>query len=310
MSLGKDLIDWLLASQIPSIRHAAMTKLLGWPSTHAQVRRERQEIMRAGPVPAILAGQTSRGNWQPERSYYTPKYTSTHWSMLLLAELNVDGEKAAARRGAAYMLEATKQEADQNEETKAHGLSCFWGNLLRYALHCGYAGDPRLKVIADYLAHDGLHYGWQCPHNWEIPCAWGAARSLWGLALLPGDQRSREVEATIERGLDFLLAGETLVRGEFPHGGRIHAIWSRLNFPLFYQADVLFILRIAAELKALAHPGAQPALAWLRERRTRTGRWRGSSPFRQRTWPDLGEAQDVDRWVSIQAANILRSAAG
>lgn len=309
MSVGKDLIDWLLASPVPSIRHAAMTRLLGWDSTHPQVQREREQIMRQGPAPTILAGQTSRGNWQPERSYYTPKYTSTHWSMLLLAELDVDGKDAAPRRGAAYMLEATQEEADQNAETKAHGLSCFWGNLLRYALHCGYAADPRLNVIVDHLVRDALYYGWQCPHNWEIPCAWGAARSLWGLALLPEDQRSPEVGVAIERGLEFLLAGEALVRGEFPHGGRVHKIWSRLNFPLFYQADVLFVLRVAAELEALDCPGAQPALVWLRERRKRTGRWRGASPFRQRTWQGLSDAQDVDRWVSLQAAYILRSAA-
>ena len=68
MSLGKDRIDWLLASSSPSIRHAAMTKLLGWDSSRPQVLAERREIMRRGPVPAILEGQSERGHWQPEHT--------------------------------------------------------------------------------------------------------------------------------------------------------------------------------------------------------------------------------------------------
>jgi hypothetical protein len=207
MSLGKDLIDWLLASPTPSIRHATMTKLHGWDSAHPKVLAERKEIMRRGPVPAILEGQTAHGNWQPERSYYTPKYTSTHWSMLLLAEFDVDGTHPGARQGVENMLATTKDEVEQAVAEKAHGLSCFWGNVLRYALHCGFSDDPRLPPIVEYLVRDALDWQWQCEHNWEHRCAWGAARSLWGLALLPAELRSRDVEAAIEAGLGFLLAG-------------------------------------------------------------------------------------------------------
>jgi hypothetical protein len=106
------------------------------------------------------------------------------------------------------------------------------------------------------------------------------------------------------------LAGERLIQGDFPTGGNAHRIWSRLNFPLFYQADVLFVLRVAEELNALDRDGARAALDWLAARRTRTGRWRGASPFRQRTWQVLGDAHDTNRWVSLHAAHVLQSAAG
>ncbi len=306
MGLDPGFVDWLLASPTPSIRHATMVKLLGRESDDAELLAVRGEIMREGPVPAILRGQTERGDWQPERSYYTPKYTSTHWSMLLMAELDADGEDPRLRRGAAHMLEATEAEAVESIVQGAYGLSCFWGNVLRYTLHCGFAGDPRVERMIGYLVRDAVDRNFRCKQNWDLPCAWGAARALFGFASIPGEKRSPSIQAAVERGLDFLLAGEKLVEGRFPDEEHVHSMWSRLNFPLFYQADVLFVLRVTAALNALDHPGAQSALAWLRGRRMRNGRWRGASPYRRRTWPELSDAEDVSRWVSLHTAHILQ----
>ena len=314
-----DLIHWLTTARTPSIRYLALRRLLGRPETDADVQEAWQAMKTAGPIPAILAGQTEAGHWAGERGYYTPKYVSTHWSMLLLAELAADPaglppavhagaavHAGGLRQGAAFMLAATQDELEHAIQREAHGLSCFWGNLLRYALHCGYTDDPRIRPIVQYLAHDAQVGGWRCAHNDELPCAWGAARALWGLAALPGTLRSAEAEAAIQSGLAFLLETHRLVEADYPTSGRVHYLWFRLNFPLFYQADILFVLRVLAELGALDHPGARPALAWLAARRKADGRWRGASPFRQRTWPALADAEETDRWVSLQAAVVLR----
>jgi hypothetical protein len=319
-----DFVHWLTTARTPSIRYLTLRQLLGRPETDADVQEAWQAMRAVGPIPAILAGQTKDGHWAGERGYYTPKYVSTHWSMLLLAELAADpaglppaGPPPAVyagatvyagglRQGAAFMLTATQDELARAIQKEAHGLSCFWGNLLRYTLHCGYAGDPRIRPIGRYLAHDAQVGGWRCPHNDELPCAWGAARALWGLAALPNALRSAEAEAAIQSGLAFLLEADRLVEADYPTSGSVHSVWSRLNFPLFYQADILFVLRVLAELEALDHPGARLALAWLAARRKPDGRWRGASPFRQRTWPALADPEETNRWVSLQAALVLR----
>ena len=205
MPKDQDLVDWLLESSVPSIRHATMTKLLPREASHPQVQTEREQIMLEGPVPAILEGQTGRGDWQPEQSYYTPKYTSTHWSMHLLAELAADGTDARLQRGAEHMLKATESEAEKNVSEGAYGLSCFWGNVLRYTLHCGFAGDPRVDRMIEYMVRDAVEHQWRCKHNWELPCAWGAARALFGFASIPPGERSPSLKGAIQKGLDFLL---------------------------------------------------------------------------------------------------------
>ena len=216
----------------------------------------------SGPIPAILARQTERGNWADERSYYSPKYTSTHWRMILLAEFAADPADERLRRGTAFMLTATEADAAR----PGHGWVCFWGNLLRYAVYCGFGDDPHVSRLTNRVVHDATEAGWRCRYNDELPCAWGAARALWGLAALPMVRGSPEVAAAIASGLAFLLDGDHLVRADYPTPGKVHEIWRHANFPLFYQADILFVLRMAADLDALDHPGAKPALDWLAAR--------------------------------------------
>ena len=297
-----DLVEWLLASPTPSIRYLTLTRLLGRPDTDVDVAAAGEDIMMAGPVPAMLAEQTASGQWAGEHSYYTPKYTSTHWTLMLLVELAADGADPRLAQGVEYMLDAT---GDDRLTWQTPGAACFWGNLLRYAVHAGYAADPRIESIAAYLAGNlNEERVCRCPINDGLACAWGAARALWGLAALPN--RSPAVESAIQSGLHFLFeSGHSPVNGDYPTPGKIHRIWNSLNFPLFYQADGLFLLRVAADLDALDR--VEPALEWLAGRRQKNGRWRGASPFAGRTWSGL---RDTDRWVSLHAASILQRAYG
>ncbi|RLC64516.1 MAG: hypothetical protein DRI48_07585 [Chloroflexi bacterium] len=306
-------VQWLLDAPAPSIRYLTLRHLLECPETDAEVQAERREVHTSGPVPTILAGQTEAGNWAGEHSYYTPKYVSTHWSMLLLTELAADGGDPRLRRGAEFMLAATRAELGKALDEGKRGLSCFWGNLLRYVLHCGYAADPRMEAVVRYLVRDAGEGGWRCPYNDDLPCAWGAARALWALAALPARSGSSigkaDVEAAIQSGLTFLVEKHHLVEADYPISGRTHPLWFRLNFPLFYQTDVLFVLRVLAELDALDHPGARPALEWLVSRRQANGHWRGASPFRRRTWEGVADGrEETDRWASLHAALVLRRA--
>jgi hypothetical protein len=303
---SNEFIDWLLAAKTPAVRYKTLRHLLGRDSRDAVVQATLAQAMNTHPISTILNGQTSAGNWSPERTYYSPKYFSTHWSMLLLTEFDADGSDPRLRRGANFMLAATKDRLDAAIASGESGLSCFWGNLLRYCLHCGPADDPRIAPVVQFIARDATKHTWRCKYNDNLSCAWGAARALWGLAALPVTLRSPETDATIEAGLDFLLTSHDLSIANYPPDTRINPLWFRLNFPLFYQADILFALRVSAELDALHHVGAKSALEWLADKRMRNGRWRGSSPYRKRTWERLADKEDTNRWVSLHAALILQ----
>jgi hypothetical protein len=229
--------------------------------------------------------------------------------MMLLTELDAGGDDPRFQRGVHYMLDASAHNVEIGEANwQQQGALCFWGNLLRYAVHGGFADDPRTQRIRARLVQEAGQFDWRCPINHDLSCAWGSARALWGLAAIPDANRTPEERDTVQRGLDFLLAGQTLVDGAFPPEDKPHPIWQKLNFPLFYQADTLFVLRVAGELGGLDHPGARAALDRLLSLRRKNGRWQGRSPFSGRTWRVFGGSAETARWVTLQAAVILSAA--
>lgn len=310
----ENLVDWLLESPTPSIRYLTFRNLLGYAENHSDVQAACAAISTTGAIPQILSHQTPAGHWESDSRMYGQKYVGTHWSMVLLLELAADPNDLGVRRGAEFMLEASAHNpmlVDQFDESvpspEVFGFNCFWGNVLRYAAYCGMSDDPRIAPIVDYIARNISAGACKCHINDYLPCAWGAARSLWGLAALPN--RSEAVNEALRAGVGFLLdANYPLAEGRYPTRGTVHKLWGTLNFPLFYQTDVLFVLRLLGELDVLAEPGAQQALDWLEAQRQPDGRWRGNNPFSARTWKVSGDRQDIHRWVSLHAATVLKQA--
>jgi hypothetical protein len=305
-----DRIGWLLDAETPSIVYQTRRDLRPPRSSPRELQKSKKRIMRTGAVPAILARQSKRGNWKIDHGYYGPKFYSTHWSMVLLAELGVDGEGRRFRRGAEYMLDATEKEVQDGLDRAIPDWSCFWGNLLRYALYAGMQDDPRVEKLIHHLSSilsDGLCV---CRINGGNECAWGVVRTLWGFAALPEKIRTREANHAIRKGIRFLLEDHRLMVADYPFRPktRINPLWFKLSFPLFYHADILFALRVLDELDELDHRGAHEALDWLETKRKENGSWKGSSPFRQRTWREMGAPEETDRWVTLQALRILRHA--
>lgn len=300
---------WLLAAETPSIRCFTLTRLMGLGADDPRVVEARRAVQGTGAVPEIFSRQTERGDWANEHSYYTPKYTSTHWSLLLLDELGADGADPHMRRGADFMLNASLPWEKNQPLPHRLELECLYGNILRYTARCGMHDDPRAVRIIEYLARCGLEGRWTCPINYGAPCAWGAARALWGLAGIPEAERSPLVNDLIASGRKLLLEDYALAEAGYPVGeGKVHPLWFTLNFPLFYQTDILFVLRVLGELGALDHPNARPALGWLRDRQKPDGRFQGKSPFRQRTYSIMGKGEETDRWVTLHALAVLKHA--
>jgi len=298
-----ETIHWLLQSQTPSIRYLTMTRVLGMAEDDAEVSSTRQSIPISPPVEGILAAQHPEGYWERAKSIYSPKYRSSHWSMLLLVELGLEVRNPQLQRGAEFILQVIEKNPPHYLTREEIGLGCFWGNWLRYQLYCGRGAEPLVQEVIDFVCED-IQRGGQCRYNWNLPCAWGVARGLYGLALIPENQRSASVRKALDMGIRFFLEEYDLVKSNFPPRNRKHPLWNKLSFPLYYQADRLFVLRILKELKALEHPKAQEALTWLSSKQTKAGIWRGGSPFKS-SRPFLAGTEGVERWITLHALEVL-----
>jgi len=300
--LYSDIIPWLMEPSDPSVRYWTLTRLLDQEVGNAEVAETRRAIMKRGPAAEILAHYAGNGRWQDERSYYTRKYTSTHWQLLLLAELAADGRDERIAAACQRMIDEVHQ------ENRSVVWPCFHGNLVGYLHALGHGRDERVRQFEAELAHAGTTGKWRCNINADLPCAWGAARALWGFGRIPADERSRAVEEAIDSCVRFL--GRFKLRaGNYPSSGPRHKLWDRLSFPLFYQADVLFILRALADLgRADEKPTFRKAVTWLEDRCRDDGCWNGASPYGSRMWTQLEKRRRPSKWITWQALYVIKAA--
>ena len=304
------VVNWLLESEIPTIRYKTMLDLLHNSPEHEKCHSAYQEIQTTGAVPAILNQQVEMGHWKYPQHYYTPKYTSTHWTMMLLEELMIDPQEPRFQSAIEFMLSSTQNKIGDYIGENSSNWTCLWGNIIRYCVYGGALSDPRLQRMIELTAESLHNKQCQCEWNWQLPCVWGAARSIWGLISIPKSERSELVESAIQSGSIFVLKNVNLIISNQPSQveKKNHPIWQKLNFPIFYQADILFILRLLYEMDKLDHPLASNLISWLESKQKKNGRWQGSSPFRQRTYQELGDKEETSRWVTLQSSLILKKA--
>jgi hypothetical protein len=292
MHPSSDVVAWLLEPSEPSICYWSLTKLLGRSDADTEVQNARRAITDYGPAAAILSHYDTNGKWEGERSCYTRKYTSTHWQLLLLSELAADGTDNRIADACQRMIEEIS-----NEERDTI-WPCFHGNLVGYLHALGQAQDPRVAFFEAELAATGTRGQWCCPISDDRPCTWGAARALWGFSQMAPSRRNHTVEDAMSSAIELLASrgfGLTDRSGDPPR----HKLWDRLTFPLFYQADILFILRTLADLEYLdTVPNASDALLWLEAKGRGNSQWNGTCPYTSRMWTQLESHRHPSKWIT------------
>ena len=303
--LKDDPLPWLLERSDPAVRAQTLRSLLDQGPRDPEVRDAQQRAMNTPPISTILRRQKPDASW-PGANLYGPKYEGTHWANLLLVEYGVDPGDARVRRAARYVLEELGSPGRGGLDwvfNRDHGASCVIGSIVRYVAMAGYGNDERLEPLVLRLVRDSKKFDAACWINGEQPCAWGYARLVWGLAALPEGARTREVQRALRRGVEFLLSYR-VERGRYPTDTAPSYLWRQLSFPLFYQADVLFVLRALDAAGAIDDDRAQPAIGWLLARQDARGRWGGRAPYAAR----MPSRVDASKWVTLQACTILKHA--
>ena len=125
--LTEDPLPWLLEPDEanPGVRYFVLRDLLDRPADDPEVVAAQAEVMRTGPVLAILDAQYPDGYWVKPGPGYSPKYRSTLWSVLFLAQFGADGRDVRIRRAVDHVFahaQAAKAEAERELLTRTDRL--------------------------------------------------------------------------------------------------------------------------------------------------------------------------------------------
>jgi hypothetical protein len=203
-------------------------------------------------------------------------------------------------------------------------VHCLNGNLLRALIGFGRLDDPRVKAAIDWQARaitgiDPPRWfrsgtsgpAFACGVNEGLPCAWGATKTMLGLARVPIERRTPLVERAIDDGVAFLLSVDPATAA-YPAGwgGRISRAWFKLGFPSGYVADVLQVLEVLVELGYAQDPRLAEAVGLVVAKQDATGRWTNNYSYRGKLWVDVDAAHAPSKWVTLRALRVLRAVLG
>jgi hypothetical protein len=267
------VLDWLLEGRQPVVRYQTLLGLVGRRERDREVRRARRQIPKVGWAYDQLRRQQPDGFWEPHKPrnipewfhfQYFPKFRSTHWRALVLAEFGLDATDPRVKRLAEvifdYKLRLSSPVNFYYEEVS------IAGNTARTLTQFGYADDSRVRKLYDWLLEDQRKDGgWNGEQG--APGTLEAWQALAAFAALPPGKRSSGINQAIARGAEFYLKRNLIKEG------RRYGPWFRLHYPTHYFYDVLVGLDVLTRLGYAGDRRLRPALEVLTRKRRPDGTW-------------------------------------
>ncbi len=329
--LRGDSLSWLLEAEAPAIRYLALRDLSKHPANDPELHLARQRAHTQGPIATILDKMDEAGYWVKPGPGYLPKYRSTVWAIILLAQLGASVQKdQRVAQPCAYLLDHALTETGQFTMSGAPSgtIDCLQGNLLWSLVELGW-DDPRLEPAFDWMARtvtgEGigplgdrqtpLHYyagkcgpSFACGANNKLPCAWGAAKVMLALGNCPKKYRTPAVKRAIERGVDFLFSIDP-ADATYPTGynSEPSGNWWKFGFPVFYVTDLLQIAEALAAVGCGNDRRLARTLALIREKQDQEGRWPLEYDYTGKTWVSFGVKKQPNKWVTLRALRVLKA---
>jgi hypothetical protein len=327
-----NLLPWLLNRDAPGVRYLALRDLCDLAPDDPEVVAACQAAHSVGPIAEVLAQMHPDGYWVEPGPGYNPKYRSSVWSIILLAELGARIElDERIARACTYLLDQTLAPDGQlASATSPSGTAdCLQGNLCWAMLELGCT-DPRLEQAFEWMARtvtgDGLapmseknaplrYYAakcgplFACGANNKLSCGWGGAKVMLAFSRLPVERRTPLIDSAIQAGVEFFLASDPAT-ADYPNGWaeKPSGNWWKFGFPVFYITDILQIVEALAALGYGGDPRLANALALVGSKQDSQGRWALEYHYKGKTWVDFGVPKQPNPWVTLRALRTLKLA--
>lgn len=323
-------LPWLLEEADPGVRYLALRDLLASPEDDQDFLSAKKKAHQEGPIAQVLNAMDAQGYWAEPGPGYLPKYRSTVWSVILLAQLGASVEEdPRVAQACRYLMEHALTEYGQFSASGTPGSTCdcLQGNLCAALLDLGYQ-DPRLYQAFDWMARSltgngvapmgdtstPIRYyagkcgpGFACGSNNKLPCAWGAVKVMLAFGKLPREKHTPVIVDAIQQGVDFLFSVDP-AKATYPSGwnDKPSGNWWKFGFPVFYVADLLQNVEALVRLGYGQDPRLANALQVIREKQDADGRWALEYDYTGKTWVDFGKKKQPNKWVTLRAAWVMK----
>jgi hypothetical protein len=330
--LRSDSLPWLLESENPGVRYLALRDLLDLPVEDRELKSARKSAHKEGPIAIVLSKMEKEGYWVKAGPGYNPKYRSTAWSIILLAQLGASvNEDKRIEQACKTLLDHMAEGGQFTSSTSgapSGTVDCLQGNLCWSLMQIGY-DDPRLEKAYEWMARtvtgDGIapaedkdaavrYYYFKsgptfaCGINNKLPCAWGGVKVMLALGKIPVKRRTPLIKKAIQQGTDFFL-GIDPATAEYPtrQDDAPNRNWWKFGFPVFYITDLLQLAEAMVNLGYGKDKRLKNTLDIIPEKQNEQGQWLMEFDYSGRTWLDFGAKKEPNQWVTLRALKVLKA---
>ena len=300
-----EIIKWLLEGDV-SIRYQVYRDLLGADRKDLQNR-----ISSEGWGAYFLSKRQPNGHWGIK--FYQPKWTSTHYTLLDLRNLNIGPENVLIRDSIHHALKTCKAEdggIKLGPSTSHFSDVCVNGMFLNYASYF-QIDCKKLEPLVDNLLSEQMFDG---GFNCELNRAGAKHSSLHStLSVLEGltefhrggyTYRIKDVLKSKNSAKEFLLQHRLFLSDRT--GKIIDKNFLRFPFPSRWKYDILRALDYLRHENLTGDERLMPAIEVLLNKRNKNGTWNQYAGYPGKVHFEMEKAGMPGRWNTLRAYRTLK----
>ncbi|MDJ0960072.1 MAG: hypothetical protein QNJ88_05400 [Acidimicrobiia bacterium] len=303
MGLDPSVVEWLLEGD-PAVAWQTRRDLL---DDAAGAAADRERIATEGWGARMLSHQDPEGTWGD--AIYSPKWTSTTYSLLELYRYGLAADHPAAQRGVEVLLDRMRyiDGGLTPAKTVPEPETCVTGMVVQLDTYFGI-DDGRADALVDWLLDEQLaDGGWNCD-TYRTDTTHGSFHTTITVLEAFLERTARRPDSRLDeaaaRGREFFL------NHRLYHSHRTGAVaddvFTRFSFPPRWHFDALRGLDYFQASAAERDERLAEAIALVHTRRRKDGMWPLQNVHRNRVWFTMERGGRPSRWNTLRALRVLR----
>ena len=312
MKIPKNVTEWLLEEENPSIRYRTMRELQEISDFDPELQFTRKLITTYRPVKNMLEGMHPEGYWEvispsTKKSYgkgVEYRQNSTHFILSYLAELGMTKEDPIIEKAGNRYLSLQQPDGDFSNHS-----SCLYGMNIRTFMLFGFKDDPRLKKTIDLMVNS-IRYdnGYLCDsHEGKRKkgrpvksCVRGSVKVLFALGELP----ELWDEFFSKKIVEYFLNRNVLYKTTDPKIYVNNDAGSTI-FPFYWRFGLIDVLLPLAKMGFGNDSRMNSAWKVLARHKTEEGKYICDGVHNNKYWK-IGKSRLANKWITFYAYLCLK----
>ncbi|WP_205783286.1 hypothetical protein [Flagellimonas allohymeniacidonis] len=299
------IINWLLKGDV-SIQYQVWRDLLGEERKDLQ-----QRIALEGWGKQFLDKRNPKGHWGDR--FYQPKWTSTHYTLLDLRNLNLSPENPKVKESIELILDTCKaQDGGIRLGPSTEHLSdvCVNGMFLNYASYFK-TNEQRLKPVLDAILNEKMpDGGFNCrttrsgaTHS-SLHSTISVLEGLDGFLKCGHTYRRKDLIEAKKTAEEFILLHQLFLSDRT--GEIIKKEFLKLRYPSRWKFDILRAMDYFHNAKCAWDGRVLPAIHILQKKRNKDGTWNVQAAHPGQVHFTMEKTGKPSRWNTLRALRVFK----